>query len=106
MRRWSDEHVINQGKKIDRIFGKIRAYFWVIQAGKLETWRRPVSRAASDGTTTGATTGAGAVVMGVGAAAAVVASGALLLDDAGAGVRPAGLTPYGLGEPCGGDHAP
>ena len=105
MRRRSDEHVINQCKKIDSMFVMVHAYFLVIQAGKLETWRRPVSRAASGCTATGAATGVGAVIV-AGAAAAVVASGALLLDDAGAGVRPAGLTPYGFGVPGGGDHAP
>ena len=46
------------------------AYFWVIQAGKLETLRRPLSRGASDSENTAGAKGAGAAATASAAAGA------------------------------------
>lgn len=71
-------------------------YFWVIQAGKLDTRRRLVSSDGSvdPGTEEGAGVGAGMTA----------AAGVGVTVDTGA--MPFGLIPYGLGVPGGGDQAP
>jgi hypothetical protein len=82
-------------------------YFLVIQAGKFETCRRLVSRASGAGSVAAAGAEADCVSIAVATAeVAVCCVCSRVSAAAGAGVIPAGFTPYGFGVPSGGAQAP
>jgi len=73
-------------------------HFFVIHAGRFETFLTLESRTRA--------VLIGADACGAAAAGALAAGAGAALSEGGGAVTPLGLTPYGLGVPTGGDQVP